>query len=58
MGDFNHIDPDRTFELADVAYTIGGKWRQLYLTQTVSNTFHILPAQWNVAKQGVGILPS
>jgi predicted CXXCH cytochrome family protein len=48
VGDFAVPDPARTFTLADVSYTVGGKWRQLYLTQTVTNTFHILPAQWNV----------
>ena len=51
VGDFNHIDPDRNFELKDVDYTIGSRWQQLYMTQTVSDTFHILPAAWNVAKR-------
>jgi predicted CXXCH cytochrome family protein len=48
VGDFNLLDEDRNFDLADVSYTIGGRWRQLYITQTVSNTFNILPAQWIV----------
>lgn len=51
VGDFDKPDPDRTFGLQDVALTVGSRWRQIYLTQTVSNTFTILPAQWNVAKQ-------
>ena len=49
VGDFLTDDPDLTFALEDVTYTIGSRIKQLYLTQTVSDTFHILPAQWNVA---------
>jgi predicted CXXCH cytochrome family protein len=50
VGDFGVEDPVRTFALGDVAYTIGSRWKQVYLTRTVSDTFHILPAQWNVAE--------
>ena len=49
VGDFTQEDPALTFGLSDVAYTLGSRWSQLYLTQTVSNTFSILPAQWIVA---------
>ncbi len=49
VGDFTQADPALTFGLTDVAYTLGSRWSQLYLTQTVSNTFTILPAQWIVA---------
>ena len=49
VGDFSKDDPNRPFTLADVSYTLGSQWKQLYLTQTVSNTFHILPAEWIVA---------
>jgi predicted CXXCH cytochrome family protein len=49
VGDFMQADPALTFGLTDVAYTLGSRWSQLYLTQTVSNTFTILPAQWIVA---------
>ncbi len=48
VGDFNRIDPDRTFGLNDVAYTIGSRWKQRYLTQNENGDFYILPAQWNV----------
>lgn len=51
VGDFTVDDPDLTFGLNDIAYTVGQQWKQLYITQTVSNTFAILPAQWNVATQ-------
>ncbi len=48
VGDFNLLDPDRTFELDDVVYTIGSRWKQRYLTQDENDNFYILPAQWNV----------
>jgi predicted CXXCH cytochrome family protein len=48
VGDFNQNDPDRTFGLADVVYTIGSRWKQRYLTQDENGNFYILPAQWNV----------
>jgi predicted CXXCH cytochrome family protein len=34
-----------------VALSIGGRWRQLYLTKPVSDTFRILPSQWIVETQ-------
>lgn len=48
VGDFTQSDPALTFAITDVAYTLGSRWAQLYLTQTVSNTFAILPAKWVV----------
>jgi len=51
VGDFATEEFDLPFTLADVAYTIGGRWKQLYMTETVSNTFAILPAQWLVATE-------
>lgn len=51
VGDFTLTDPDLTFGLNNVAYTIGGRWQQMYLTQTVSGTLTILPATWVVATQ-------
>ncbi len=48
VGDFNQEDPNRTFSLADVVYTIGSRWKQRYITQTLEGDFYILPAQWNV----------
>ena len=49
VADFTAADADLTFTPADVAYTIGSRWKQLFITTTVSNTLAILPAQWNVA---------
>jgi predicted CXXCH cytochrome family protein len=48
VGDFNQPDPDLTFDLSDVVYTIGSRWKQQYLTQDEKGDFYILPAQWNV----------
>ncbi len=49
VGDFTKEDPALSFGPSDIAYTLGSRWSQLYITQTVSNTFEILPAQWIVA---------
>jgi len=49
VGNFNILDPDLTFGRDDVAYTIGSKWKQRYLTQSEDGNFYVLPAQWNVA---------
>lgn len=51
VADFMVTDDDLTFTPAEVAYTIGSRWKQLFITTTVSNTLAILPAQWNVATQ-------
>jgi predicted CXXCH cytochrome family protein len=57
IGDFSQMDEDRTFAIEDVAYTIGSRWRQAYITQTISNTFQVLPAQWVVATGEWSLLP-
>ena len=49
VADFTQPDSDLTFGLDDVAYTIGSRWKQLFISRTVSDTFTLLPAQWNVA---------
>lgn len=48
IGDFRFDYPERPFALEDVSYTIGSRWKQVYMTRTVSDTFQILPAQWDV----------
>jgi len=48
VGDFDSNDPDRPFTLGDVAYTIGGHWKQQYIRQDESGELTILPAQWIV----------
>lgn len=51
VGDFGHADADRTFAVDQVAYVIGSRWRQQYITRTVEGKFELLPAQWNVATE-------
>jgi len=48
VGDFSQNDTERVFDLSDVVYTIGSRWKQRYLTQDENGDFYILPAQWNV----------
>lgn len=48
-GDFAHRDPGLTFTIEEVAFTIGSRWKQVYVSQPMTGTFTILPAQWNVA---------
>lgn len=51
LGDFRQEDSDLTFSLDQVAYVIGSRWRQQYITRTVEGNFDLLPAQWNVATE-------
>ncbi len=48
VGDFDSDDPERPFALSDVAYTIGGHWKQQYIHQSENGELTILPAQWIV----------
>ena len=50
VGDFTHPDPARTFNLDDVAFTYGGRFKQRYFTKRGDDYFP-LPAQWDVAKK-------
>ncbi len=47
VGDFKAADPDLTFSLDEVAYVVGGAWKQNYLTE-IEGELYVLPAQWNV----------
>lgn len=51
LGNFQLEDPDLTFTVQDVAFVIGSRWRQQYMTQTVEGNFTLLPAQWNIASE-------
>ncbi len=51
IADFAVEDPDLTFDLAQVAYTMGGKTQQRFITQTVAGDLLVLPGHWNVATQ-------
>jgi predicted CXXCH cytochrome family protein len=50
LGDFSHPDPMRPFELADVAFVYGSRFKQRYFAKRGDDYFP-LPAQWDVKKR-------
>lgn len=50
VGDFNTLDPIRTFTLDDVAFVYGSRFKQRYFTKRGDQYFP-LPAQWDVQKK-------
>jgi len=50
LGDFTHADPLVTFELKDVAFVYGTRWKQRYFTKS-GNNYYVEPAQWDIAKK-------
>jgi predicted CXXCH cytochrome family protein len=50
LGDFSHPDPVRTFELKDVAFVYGSRWKQRYFTRR-GDDYYVLPAQWDVLQK-------
>src|ERR1700761_4807148 len=50
LGDFTHADPLVTFDLKDVAFVYGSRWKQRYFTKRGDDYF-VQPAQWDVAKK-------
>jgi predicted CXXCH cytochrome family protein len=50
LGDFTHADPLRTFDLKQVAFVYGSRWKQRYFTKIGADYF-VLPAQWDVQKK-------
>jgi predicted CXXCH cytochrome family protein len=49
LGDFTHSDPQRTFDLNQVAFVYGSRWKQRYFTKR-GDDYYPLPAQWDVKK--------
>jgi predicted CXXCH cytochrome family protein len=47
IGDFTHPDPARTFDLSQVAFVYGSRWKQRYFTK-MGDDYYPLPAQWDV----------
>jgi predicted CXXCH cytochrome family protein len=47
VGDFATPDSLVTFDLSQVAFTYGSKWKQRYFTR-VGNDYYVFPAQWDV----------
>jgi predicted CXXCH cytochrome family protein len=50
LADFTHADPLVTFELKDVAFVYGSKWKQRFFTRR-GDDYYVEPAQWDVAKK-------
>ncbi|QNI32426.1 cytochrome C [Alloacidobacterium dinghuense] len=50
LGDFTHPDPVRTFDLKDVAFVYGSRWKQRYFTRR-GDEYYVLPAQWDIAQK-------
>ena len=49
LGDFIHADPIRTFNLDQVAFVYGSRWKQRYFTKR-GDDYYPLPAQWDIKK--------
>ncbi len=49
IPDFTKPDPARTFDLGDVAFVYGSRWKQRYFTKR-GDDYYPLPAQWDVKK--------
>jgi predicted CXXCH cytochrome family protein len=47
LGDFNHPDPNRPFDLDKVAFVYGSRWKQRYFAKK-GNGYYPLPAQWDI----------
>ncbi len=50
LGDFAHADPVVAFDLNDVAFVYGSRWKQRYFTKR-GDDYYVEPAQWDVAKK-------
>ena len=47
LGDFTHPDPNRPFDLGQVAFVYGSRWKQRYFAKRGVD-YYPLPAQWDV----------
>ena len=47
LGDFDHPDPNRTFDLSQVAFVYGSRWKQRYFAKR-GDDYYPLPAQWDI----------
>src|SRR3984885_15537021 len=50
LGDFTHADPLPPFDLNQVAFVYGSRWKQRYFTK-IGDDYFVLPAQWDVQKR-------
>ncbi len=49
LADFSHPDPVLTFDLTQVAFVYGSRWKQRFFTK-MGDDYFVLPAQWDVKK--------
>jgi len=47
LGDFEHPDPLRTFDLSQVAFVYGSRWKQRYFAKQ-GDDYYPLPAPWDI----------
>jgi len=50
LGDFSTPNPLVTFDLDDIAFTYGSRWKQRYFTR-VGDDYFVFPAQWDVTNE-------
>lgn len=50
LADFTQISPHRTFELKDVKWVIGHRWKQRFIGE-IDGQEVVLPAQWSVQEK-------
>ncbi|HKV05541.1 MAG TPA: cytochrome c3 family protein [Candidatus Acidoferrales bacterium] len=50
LGDFAHPTPAVTFDLSQVAFVYGSRWKQRYFTMR-GDEYYVLPAQWDIKHQ-------
>jgi predicted CXXCH cytochrome family protein len=50
LGDFTHADPLVTFDLKDIAFIYGSRYKQRYFVKK-GDDYYVEPAQWDVAKK-------
>jgi predicted CXXCH cytochrome family protein len=47
LGDFEHPDPNRPFDLSQVAFVYGSRWKQRYFAKR-GDDYYPLPGQWDI----------
>lgn len=50
LGDFSHSDPIRSFDLSQVDFVYGSRWKQRYFTRR-GDDYYVQPAQWDIKHQ-------
>ena len=50
LGDFAHPDPLVKFDLKDVAFVYGSRWKQRYFTK-IGDDYFVQGAQWDIARK-------